>query len=132
MNSTSFSLEYFPAIADSSPFYEDSKEILIPQYVAISSNSTLSVDKTSTSSTTHTYPIADFVGTSYDSTKVIGFYIKCTATAQRFSVFSSTANIKATFPDGTDHSIFMYEAQTPEDDKSKIRSTVFVLSLIHI
>ena len=29
MNSTSFSLEYFPAIADSSPFFEDSKEILI-------------------------------------------------------------------------------------------------------
>ena len=97
---------------------------LTPSYVGISSNSSLTITQTDTSTTTHTYPIADFVGTGFNAAKVTGFYVEITALCRRLST-KTIADVKATFPDGTDHILLGHSCDTPEDQTSESRGTVF-------
>ena len=97
---------------------------LTPSYVGISSNSSLTITQTDTSTTTHTYPIANFVGTGFNAAKVTGFYVEITASCRRLST-KTIADVKATFPDGTDHILLGHSCDTPEDQTSESRGTVF-------
>ncbi len=97
---------------------------LTPSYVGISSNSSLTITQTDTSTTTHTYPIANFVGTGFNAAKVTGFYVEITASCRRLST-KTIADVKATFPDGTDHVLLGHSCDTPEDQTSESRGTVF-------
>jgi len=97
---------------------------LTPSYVGISSNSSLTITQTDTSTTTHTYPIANFVGTGFNAAKVTGFYVEITASCRRISV-ETIADVKATFPDGNDHILLGHSCDTPEDQTSESRGTVF-------
>jgi hypothetical protein len=98
--------------------------VLTPSYVGISSNSSLTITQTDTSTTTHTYPIADFVGTGFNAAKVTGFYVQITASCRRLST-KTIADVKATFPDGSDHILLGHSCDTPEDQTSESRGTVF-------
>ena len=97
---------------------------LTPSYVGISSNSSLTITQTDTSTTTHTYPIANFVGTGFNAAKVTGFYVEITAECRRLST-KTIADVKATFPDGSDHILLGHSCDTPEDQTSESRGTVF-------
>lgn len=95
-----------------------------PSYVGISSNSSLTITQTDTSTTTHTYPIANFVGTGFNAAKVTGFYVQITASCRRLST-KTIADVKATFPDGSDHILLGHSCDQPEDQTSESRGTVF-------
>ena len=97
---------------------------LTPSYVGISSNSSLTITQTDTSTTTHTYPIANFVGTGFNAAKVTGFYVEITAFCRRLGT-KTIADVKATFPDGTDHILLGHSCDYPEDQTSESRGTVF-------
>ena len=97
---------------------------LTPSYVGISSNSSLTITQTDTSTTTHTYPIANFVGTGFNAAKVTGFYVQITASCRRLST-KTIADVKATFPDGSDHILLGHSCDQPEDQVSESRGTVF-------
>ena len=95
-----------------------------PSYVGIISNSSLNITKSNTSTTTYTYPIADFVGTGFNAAKVTGFYVEITASCRRLTT-KTIADVKATFPDGNDHILLGHSCDTPEDQTSESRGTVF-------
>lgn len=111
------------ATSESIKAYVDASA-LTPSYVGISSNSSLTITQTDTSTTTHTYPIANFVGTGFNAAKVTGFYVEITASCRRLST-KTIADVKATFPDGTDHVLLGHSCDTPEDQTSESRGTVF-------
>jgi hypothetical protein len=100
-------------------------ESLIPKYINISSNSSLDIAQTDTSTTTHTYPIADFAGgAGLDTAKIRGFFVEITAKA-RYLGSTTTADVKVTMPDGTDVVLLGHQAQSPEDNSQQVRGTVF-------
>lgn len=103
--------------------YVDSKTPS-PSYVAISGHSSLNVTNTNTTTTSYTYAIADFTGTGFDSSKVTGFYITIFAEVRRIGS-RTTADVKATFPDGTDIVLLGHAADSPEDQTTQSRGTVF-------
>ncbi len=111
------------ATSESIKAYVDANA-LTPSYVGISSNSSLTITQNDTSTTTHTYPIADFVGAGFNAAKVTGFYVEITALCRYLST-TTIADVKATFPDGNDHILLGHSCQSPEDQVSQSRGTVF-------
>lgn len=97
---------------------------LTPSYVGISSNSSLTITQTNTSSATYTYPIADFIGTGFNAAKATGFYVEIITSCRRLGT-KTIADVKATFPDGTDHILLGHSCDSPEDQNSGSRGTVF-------
>jgi len=103
--------------------YADS---LIPAYINITSNSSTDITQTDSSTTTHTYPIANFAGGSGLSTsKIRAFFVEITAKVRRTSG-DTIADVKATMPDGTDVVLLGQQALSPEDNQQQVRGTVMV------
>jgi hypothetical protein len=97
----------------------------VPKYINITSNSSLNITQADSSSTTHTYPIANFAGgAGLDTAKIRGFFVEITATA-RYLGSVTTADVKVTMPDGTDVVLLGHQAQSPEDNAQQVRGTVF-------